>query len=190
MPDPFGARPAAGCIAPAIWRAGGPTARWSTSGRVDDQVKIRGFRIEPGEIEARLLEQEGVRSAVVVAREMGSGRQLVGYVTGEGVDGATLRAALSEVLPDYMVPARIVVLDRLPLTPNGKLDRRALPDPQAADAADQVAPRTATEAALAAIWSALLAPADDWHHRQFLRARRGFPHCGSGGQPHQAGFRP
>jgi acyl carrier protein len=93
---------------------------------------------------------------VVVAREATSGRQLVGYVTGEDVDGAALRAALSEVLPDYMVPARIVVLDRLPLTPNGKVDRRALPAPEAAAAGEHVAPRTATEAALAAIWSELL----------------------------------
>ena len=156
VPDPFASEGGG-----RLYRTG-DLARWRADGvveyvgRADDQVKIRGFRIEPGEIEARLLEAAGVRSAVVVARDAASGRQLVGYVTGEGVDGPALRSALSEVLPDYMVPSRIVVLDRLPLTPNGKVDRRALPDPQAADASEHVAPRTATEAALAAIWSDLL----------------------------------
>src|SRR5262245_59116709 len=155
VPDPFGESGG------RLYRTG-DLARWRSDGiveyvgRADDQVKIRGFRIEPGEIEARLLEAMGVRSAVVVTREAASGRQLVGYVTGEGVDGSALRSTLSEVLPDYMVPARIVVLDRLPLTPNGKVDRRALPDPQAVGAGEHVAPRTETEAALAAIWCALL----------------------------------
>ncbi|SFJ92791.1 amino acid adenylation domain-containing protein [Bradyrhizobium sp. cf659] len=126
-------------------------------GRADHQVKIRGFRIELGEIEARLMAQDGVRAAVVVAREAGAGRQLVGYVSGEALDGVALKAALSMVLPDYMVPARIVVLDRLPLTPNGKIDRKALPAPdQLAASAQHVAPRTPAEAALAAIWADLL----------------------------------
>ncbi|MDQ8728115.1 amino acid adenylation domain-containing protein, partial [Bradyrhizobium sp. LHD-71] len=126
-------------------------------GRSDHQVKIRGHRIELGEIEARLLEQGGVRSAVVVAREVGGGRQLVGYVTGEGdLDGSMLRAALSSALPDYMVPSRVVVLEALPLTPNGKVDRKALPAPDALAAVAHVAPRTPTEAALAAIWADLL----------------------------------
>ncbi|WP_245309786.1 phosphopantetheine-binding protein, partial [Bradyrhizobium jicamae] len=126
------------------------------------QVKIRGFRIELGEIEARLIAQDGVRSAVVIAREAGAGRQLVGYVNGEAsLDGATLKTALSSALPDYMMPARIMVLDRLPLTPNGKIDRKALPAPdQLAASAEHVAPRTPTEAKLAAIWADLLRQPD------------------------------
>jgi amino acid adenylation domain-containing protein len=121
-------------------------------------VKIRGHRIEPGEIEAALAQQPGVRSAVVVARALGGGRQLVGYVTGDGdLDGHALKAALAARLPAHMVPARVVVLDGLPLTPNGKVDRKALPDPDAASSvAASIAPRTAAEAALAAIWSELL----------------------------------
>ncbi|WOH53420.1 non-ribosomal peptide synthase/polyketide synthase [Bradyrhizobium sp. sBnM-33] len=157
IPDPFGTSGA------RLYRTG-DVARWRADGvieyigRADHQVKIRGFRIELGEIEARLLEQDGVRSAVVVAREIGAARQLVGYVSGEAsLDAATLKAALSSVLPDYMVPARIVVLDRLPLTPNGKIDRKALPAPdQLAASAEHVAPRTPAEAALAAIWADLL----------------------------------
>ncbi len=107
VPDPFGDGGG------RLYRTG-DLARWQPDGvveyvgRADHQVKIRGFRIELGEIEARLLEAPGVRSAVVVAREAGAGRQLVGYVTGEDVDGPALQASLSDILPDYMVPSRIV----------------------------------------------------------------------------------
>ncbi|MEH2503273.1 amino acid adenylation domain-containing protein [Bradyrhizobium sp. AZCC 1578] len=157
IPDPFGPPGA------RLYRTG-DVARWRADGvieyigRADHQVKIRGFRIELGEIEARLLAQAGVRSAVVVAREVGAARQLVGYVSGEmSLDGTALKTALSSLLPDYMVPARIVVLDRLPLTPNGKIDRKALPAPdQLATSTERVAPRTPAEVALAAIWADLL----------------------------------
>ncbi|MCK1516313.1 amino acid adenylation domain-containing protein [Bradyrhizobium sp. 190] len=157
IPDPFGSP------GTRLYRTG-DVARWSADGvieyigRSDHQVKIRGFRIELGEIEARLLAQDAVRSAVVIAREAGAGRQLVGYVSGAAsLDGAALKAALTSALPDYMVPARIVVLDRLPLTPNGKIDRKALPAPdQLVAATEHVAPRTPAEAALAAIWADLL----------------------------------
>jgi amino acid adenylation domain-containing protein len=156
IPDPFGPPGA------RLYRTG-DVARWRSDGvldyvgRADHQVKIRGFRIELGEIEARLQALDGVRAAVVVAREAAAGRQLVGYVSGEALDGAALKTALSSVLPDYMVPARIVVLERLPLTPNGKIDRKALPVPdQLAASTAHVAPRTPAEAALAAIWADLL----------------------------------
>ncbi|OCK60431.1 non-ribosomal peptide synthetase [Bradyrhizobium sp. LMTR 3] len=157
IPDPFGKSGA------RLYRTG-DVARWRADGvieyigRADHQVKIRGFRIELGEIEARLLQQAGVRSAVVVAREIGAARQLVGYVSGDAsLDAAKLKTALSSTLPDYMVPPRIVVLDRLPLTPNGKIDRKALPAPdQLATSTEHVAPRTPAEVVLAAIWADLL----------------------------------
>ncbi|MCJ9732469.1 non-ribosomal peptide synthetase, partial [Bradyrhizobium sp. PRIMUS42] len=157
IPDPFGE------AGERLYRSG-DLARWRSDGaidyvgRADHQIKIRGFRIELGEIEARLLEQPGVRSAVVVAREVGAGRQLVGYVSGPGdQEEAALRAALSTVLPDYMVPPRIAVLERLPLMPSGKVDRHALPTPDLAHGnADHQAPRTPSEMALAAIWAELL----------------------------------
>ncbi|KJR63083.1 hypothetical protein VY88_23170 [Azospirillum thiophilum] len=130
-------------------------------GRIDHQVKIRGFRIELGEVEARLRAQEGVREAVVVARDGNSGKRLVGYVVPVGKEAGgglveRLRAGLKAALPDYMVPSHILVLERLPLTPNGKLDRKALPEPEVVSSAAQVAPRSEAERALAALWCELL----------------------------------
>ena len=98
-------------------------------GRNDYQVKIRGFRIELGEIEARLAEHPAVRQAVVVAREDTAGeKRLVAYYvpeeTATEIGTEVLRSGLSGVLPDYMVPAAYVKLERLPLTPNGGSGRR------------------------------------------------------------------
>ncbi|NBF01923.1 amino acid adenylation domain-containing protein, partial [Pseudomonas sp. Fl5BN2] len=99
-------------------------------GRADNQVKIRGYRIELGEIEAALGLCPGVKSAVVVARA--EPKQLVGYVVadeGQALSSRKLRQAIGEQLPDYMVPAAIMILPALPLTPNGKINRAALPAP-------------------------------------------------------------
>jgi thioesterase domain-containing protein/acyl carrier protein len=136
-------------------------------GRIDHQVKIRGFRIELGEIENALSKHPEVREAVVIARSEKSGdKQLVAYVVpnvGGGHGGtaptpSTLRSFLKQKLPDYMVPAAIVVLESFPLTPNGKLDRRALPAPDTSSfvAASFVAPRDEIEGQLAQIWSEIL----------------------------------
>jgi amino acid adenylation domain-containing protein/FkbH-like protein/non-ribosomal peptide synthase protein (TIGR01720 family) len=100
-------------------------------GRNDDQVKIRGFRIEIGEIETRLRAHPSVEKAVVLARELGGTHELNAYlVAGEPLTSEDLRAWLLEVLPEYMVPARFVMLEQLPLNANGKVDRKALPDPE------------------------------------------------------------
>ncbi|MET0286869.1 MAG: amino acid adenylation domain-containing protein [Polyangiales bacterium] len=124
------------------------------AGRADHQIKIRGHRVELGEIEARLSEHESVREAVVIAREQGSGKQLVGYVVGEA-DEQALRAWLRATLPEHMVPAHLVKLDKLPLTYNGKVDRRALPAPERAQA-EYVAPSSAQGRVLAEIWQSVL----------------------------------
>jgi myxalamid-type nonribosomal peptide synthetase MxaA len=137
------------------------------AGRNDHQVKIRGFRIELGEIETVLGTHPGVARAVAVAAESGSGGKIVvAYIAQAGhpaADPAELQAFAAQRLPDYMVPARVVVLPGLPLTPNGKVDRNSLPDvdslaegDRSAAAAGLVAPGTETERAIAAIWQDLL----------------------------------
>ena len=133
-------------------------------GRIDDQVKIRGFRIELGEVESRLNQHAEVRAAVVLARACGDGeRRLLAWVApGESAAdptrlGGRLKAWLAGHLPDYMIPAAIVVLAALPLTANGKVDKGALPDPQAAGCTPAArGPGTATEHALVEICADLL----------------------------------
>ena len=128
-------------------------------GRIDNQVKLRGFRIELGEIEAQLLARDGVTAAAALVRDFGAGDQrVVAYVAGRDLDAGVLRGQLAQLLPDYMVPSAIVVMDALPQTANGKLDRNALPAPGTAAkaAATQVAPSTPTEQAMAQVWAALL----------------------------------
>uniref|UniRef100_UPI0035A65647 non-ribosomal peptide synthetase n=1 Tax=Pseudomonas putida TaxID=303 RepID=UPI0035A65647 len=133
------------------------------AGRIDHQVKIRGLRIELGEIEARLLELPSVQEAVVLAQDGPSGKQLVGYVVpadstqDEGVLRDSLREALKAGLPDYMVPAHLLLLDKLPVTPNGKLDRKALPQPDASQLqGEYIAPQSELEQQIAAIWADVL----------------------------------
>ncbi len=130
-------------------------------GRNDFQVKVRGFRIELGEIESRMAAIAGVREAVVVAREdAAGGKQLIAYwIAGEKAPSiADLRGALTEVLPEYMVPSAFVVLDAWPLTANGKLDRKALPAPAQESVVTRAyePPSGDTEIAIAQIWQSLL----------------------------------
>ncbi|OCW20038.1 non-ribosomal peptide synthetase [Pseudomonas sp. S3E12] len=129
-------------------------------GRNDDQVKIRGFRIELGEIQARLASAQGVRDAVVIAREDQPGdKRLVAYVIAEGdTRVAALRDHLLLSLAEHMVPSAFVLLERFPLTTNGKLDRKALPAPDADAVARRSyqAPRGHVETAIAGIWQDLL----------------------------------
>jgi amino acid adenylation domain-containing protein len=100
-------------------------------GRIDDQVKIRGFRIELGEVETCLTKHPSVRDAIVLARPNPSGeKQLVAYIlSAAGLEVSEVRHYLRNKLPDYMVPARFVVVDAWPLLPNGKVDRLALTEP-------------------------------------------------------------
>ncbi|MFK0732541.1 MAG: amino acid adenylation domain-containing protein [Gloeotrichia echinulata GP01] len=141
----------------------GDLARWGNDGnleylgRIDKQVKLRGFRIELGEIESILLQHPLVKEAVVILNETKSNKSLIGYVTGIANDlSAQLKNYLKSCLPDYMIPAQIIVLDELPLTPNGKIDRNALPVPSGGVEGSSVAPRNEVEKQLAFVWSAVL----------------------------------
>jgi amino acid adenylation domain-containing protein/non-ribosomal peptide synthase protein (TIGR01720 family) len=147
--DPYADRPGA-----RMYRTG-DLARWTEdgllefAGRTDDQVKIRGYRIELAEIEAALDTHPAVTQSVVVAREHRPGaRQLIAYVVADEADAAALRAHAAAALPDYMVPAAVVVLDRLPLMSNGKLDRSALPAPDFTAQGGGRAPENDTERTL------------------------------------------
>ncbi len=176
VPDPFAATAGGG----RLYRTG-DLARWRLDGtleflgRIDHQVKIRGFRIELGEIEEQLLRHGGVREVVVVAREDRPGeKRLVAYVSGSGeelLQPEALAAWLGERLPAHVVPGAFVVLAALPRTPNGKVDRKALPRPEPVHGAGDgfVAPESAEERSLAAIWSEVLGVEKVGVHDDFFR---------------------
>ncbi|MCU1640641.1 MAG: tycC 4 [Nocardia sp.] len=155
--DPFGAP------GESAYRTG-DLARWTTQGeleylgRADQQVNLHGFRVELGEIEAALLDEPQVRAAAVMVRHddtVAEGR-IVGYVvTDSAIDTVVLRQAVARRLPEHMVPAALVVVDRIPLTVNGKLDRAALPAPIFETAAYR-APATPAEVAVARVFAELL----------------------------------
>src|SRR5574340_900419 len=142
----------------------GDRVRWREDGvleflgRIDQQIKLRGFRIEPGEIEAVLQEDAAIRQSLVMVREDRPGdKRLVAYLVGQGIGVDAQRTRLRGRLPDYMIPAALVVLDSLPLTPNGKVDRKALPAPeQDAAASGYQPPRTPLETTIAGIWAETL----------------------------------
>ncbi|MEO8443557.1 MAG: amino acid adenylation domain-containing protein [Gammaproteobacteria bacterium] len=168
VPDPF--RPGE-----RLYRTGDlvrylPDGRLAYAGRNDHQVKLRGYRIELGEIEAVLNSCPGVRQCVVTAREDEPGQKfLAAYLVGDGLRAPALLAHLRQKLPDYMVPAAVVVLDRLPTLPNGKLDRQALPRPPDEDeAGGEAMPHPGPEQAIAAIWCEVLGRTRVSRHESFF----------------------
>ncbi|XWK88450.1 MAG: amino acid adenylation domain-containing protein [Phormidium sp.] len=141
----------------------GDLAKWNHDGnleylgRIDDQIKLRGFRIELGEIEAILLQHQSVKEAVVILYETEKNRSLIAYIKGISSDLTTgLKDYLKFRLPDYMIPAQIILLDELPLTPNGKIDRKALPTPNLSLSIGYAPPRNDIEKQLVQIWSTTL----------------------------------
>ena len=165
VPDPF-VRPGDDAPGGRLYRTG-DLGRRLADGRLtfhrrrDHQVKLRGFRIELGEIEAALRARPEVRDAAAVVDP--AARRIVAFVAGpqaERLVGNSLRRALGEHLPEFMVPSAIVALDALPRTPGGKLDRRALErragESAPADDAELEPPRTPDEQVLAEIWRDVL----------------------------------
>ncbi|WP_454165032.1 non-ribosomal peptide synthase/polyketide synthase [Gordonia iterans] len=152
--DPFG-DPGA-----RLYRTGDLARRTSSGaleylGRTDFQVKLRGQRLELGEVESAIAAAEGVVHAA--ARVVGgpAGDQLVGYVAPASVDTGAVAGELARRLPGYMVPTVWVALDEMPLNTAGKVDRRALPEPEF-EAVEYMAPATAAEESVAAVFADLL----------------------------------
>jgi amino acid adenylation domain-containing protein len=163
VPDPFGAG--------MLYRTG-DRARWRNDGmlehlgRLDDQVKVRGFRIELGEIEAVLREHPSVREAAarVWAPKAGDVRIVACCVPAKGQvqSPIQLRRHVRARLPEYMVPQHFLTVDAIALTANGKVDRRRLPTPVVSESGigrQHESPADPSEAAIAAIWTKLIAPA-------------------------------
>ncbi len=163
IPDTF--RPQAGN---RLYKSGDLARRLANGdieylGRIDQQVKVRGFRIELGEIEAVLGRHPAVRESVLITKGNESGeKHLIAYVVprnGQTINNGELHAFLKERLPEYMVPAGFVRLDRMPLTSNGKIDRQRLPDADLVRPdleCAYVAPRTPLEREVVAAWKEVL----------------------------------
>jgi len=158
IPNPYGTEPGS-----LLYRTG-DLGRHRTKdgveycGRIDQQVKIRGYRIELGEIESALIEYARLSEAVVIINDELAEKRLIGYLVVDGpgeFDTNQLKDYLKEKLPDYMIPAVFVRLDKLPLTPNGKVDRHALPAPDAENSGlgNYVEPRTEVERLLTGLWA-------------------------------------
>ena len=154
------------------WRDGermylsGDMGTWSPDGylifqgRTDDQVKLRGFRIELGEVESAALRHPGVSQAAAVVTHGDDSDTLCLCVVAQGLEGDELLERIAKTLPDYMVPQRILVLDRFPLSGNGKTDRRELAHLlEQGSRAKEPSTRPLTETRLAALWASILGPA-------------------------------
>ncbi|ATO50304.1 non-ribosomal peptide synthetase [Brevibacillus laterosporus DSM 25] len=142
----------------------GDLVRWKSDGsieylgRIDEQVKIRGYRIELGEIEAKLLDHPSISEALVVARNDEQGyTYLCAYVVASGTwSVSSLREHLIETLPEYMVPAYMMEVEKMPLTANGKVDKRALPVPDRQRMNEYEPPSTETEEKLVQLFQEIL----------------------------------
>ncbi len=148
----------------------GDIGRWNKEGyieilgRKDEQIKINGYRIELGEIESAISEYEGVKHAIVLAKEPvnssdeeAASKYLVGYyVSDTSLNEKKILSFLQKKLPEYMIPKALVYLAHLPLTVNGKVDRKSLPNPTFTNSKSYVAPRNELEKEIVKIWAEIL----------------------------------
>ena len=142
----------------------GDLARWLPDGnieylgRIDEQVKIRGFRIELGEIESGIRKIDKIKDAAVIAREDDNGDKAINayIVSDEEISVTEIRDTLGKSLPEYMIPAYILQIEKIPVTRNGKLDKRALPKIEAKSEKEYIAPRNETEEKIAKVFEEIL----------------------------------
>jgi acyl-coenzyme A synthetase/AMP-(fatty) acid ligase/acyl carrier protein len=164
VPDPFSATPGG-----RLYRTGDlarrrPDGVFDFLGRLDNQVKIRGFRVEAGEVEVALRGLPEIKDGAVTIQQSRFGRRLVGFaVLAEGATATaiTVRRSLAELLPDYAVPSRVVLLEQMPLNRNGKIDRSKLERYSGRErptglSSDYQAPTTETEQLVAETWQLLM----------------------------------
>ena len=158
--DPFCNKPGARLYRSGDRARAGTDGILEFTGRSDDQIKVRGVRVEPGEVEAALSQHPALQQVAVTAyHSAGQGQRLAAYYVGrpgQGVSRSELRSFLIAKLPLASLPSAFVALDQMPLTATGKVDRRALPPPSHHHAEPPVAPRTALEKQLVAIWEKVL----------------------------------
>ncbi len=162
LPDLFSKEPGARMYASGDLCRYLPDGNIEFLGRIDQQVKIRGFRIEPGEIEAALLDHPAINEAVVLAKGPAGNKQLAAYLVTakeEEINIGDIRAFLKNRLPEYMIPAYFMFLDKMPLTGADKLDKKQLPEPEISREslqAEFIAARNEKEKILATVWRELL----------------------------------
>ncbi|WP_425437521.1 amino acid adenylation domain-containing protein [Mycobacterium szulgai] len=166
VPNPYAREPGA-----RFYRSG-DRARWTEDGRLefvgraDHQVKVRGFRVELGEVEAALKAADDVAAVAARTWDLQGSTTLAGYVVphrpaaddaAKATFASAVRAEVASVLPGYMMPSSITVLDEMPKTESGKLNRPGLPRPAVSTTGHADPPQTSTECALATVFAELLA---------------------------------
>ncbi len=164
LPDPFSKKPGSRMYRTKDLVRMDEEGQITFIGRVDNQVKLRGFRIELGEIESHLNRLPTIKDSIVMLRQLANGSDyLVAYLEMEGAErpaSDTIKLALKKQLPEYMVPAAMVMLDQFPYSPNGKIDRKKLPEPEMAGAnkkrANSTAALTKTQQVISEIWKEVL----------------------------------
>lgn len=159
LPDPFSTVPGGRMYRTGDIVASSPTGEIDFLGRNDDQLKIRGYRVETGEIEKALLTIPGVRQSIVKAESLSGRKTLYAYVTmDKAISNEELKASLKSMLPEYMIPRSIIVLDELPMLTNGKVDRKALPLPEVLEntRTSIAVPVNSLQEKMACIWEEVL----------------------------------
>lgn len=133
----------------------GDLTKWNSKGeirfmtRIDTQVKIRGQRIELSEIQNKILELKQVKEIALVIQEYKENKYIVGYYTiNDQISADEINEYIQKYLPSYMIPYKLVQIDKMPYNQNGKIDRKKLPSVDFTDNEDMVIPHNDNEQAI------------------------------------------